>query len=61
MTLPRLDPYLEGIGEPLEDLSRIAADQPYESRGRKITLGMKELAESGLATEKGKLTEQGGW
>jgi hypothetical protein len=74
MTLPRLDPYLESIGESVEDLSRIAADQPYESlgpllprqalqilatSGRKITLGLKELAESGLATEKGKLTEQG--
>ena len=33
MTLPRLDPYLERIGEPLEDLSRIAASQPYESLG----------------------------
>jgi hypothetical protein len=74
MTLPRLDPYLQRIGEPLEDLSRIAASQPYESlgpllpraalnilagSGGKVTLGLKELVESGLATEDGKLTEQG--
>jgi hypothetical protein len=74
MTLPRLDPYLESIGEPVEDLSRIAASQPYESlgpllprqalrilagSGRKVSLGLKELLEAGLVSENGKLTEQG--
>jgi hypothetical protein len=74
MMLPRLDPYLESIGEPLEDLSRIAASQPYESlgpslpraalqslagSGRKIIEGLTELVDAGLATDDGKLTEQG--
>jgi hypothetical protein len=74
MTLPQLDPYLERIGEPLEDLSRIAASQPYESlgpllpraalnilagSGRKVTQGLAELVEAGLATDDGTLTEQG--
>jgi hypothetical protein len=74
MTLPRLDPYLESIGESVEDLSRIAASQPYQSlgpllprqalgilldTGRKVTLGLKELLEAGLAGEDGKLTDQG--
>lgn len=72
MTLPRLDPYLESIGESVEDLSRIAADQPYESlgpllprqaleilAGRPGTEGLKELVDAELATEDGKLTEQG--
>ncbi|WP_405055894.1 hypothetical protein OG474_24500 [Kribbella sp. NBC_01505] len=74
MTLPRLDPYMQGIGEEVEDLSRISASQPYESlgpvlprqalnilveRSRKVTIGLKELLEAGLATDKGKLTEQG--
>jgi hypothetical protein len=75
MTLPRLDAYLESIGEPLEDLSRIAADQPYESLGPLLprqaleilagagrkdnNLGLKELVDAELATDDGKLTEQG--
>jgi hypothetical protein len=74
MTLPRLDPYMESIGAEVEDLSRISAGQPYESlgpllprqalqilagSGRKVTLGLKELLDAGLATEKGKLTQQG--
>ena len=31
--LPALDPYLSSVGEPLEDLSRIAASQPFRSAG----------------------------
>ncbi|MDT0164110.1 hypothetical protein Q9R32_00900 [Actinotalea sp. AC32] len=31
--LPRLDPYLASIGEPLEDVSRVAASQPFRSTG----------------------------
>ena len=31
--LPRLDPYMLSIGEPLEDLSKIAAAQPFRSQG----------------------------
>ena len=31
--LPRLDPFMVSIGEPIEDLSRIAAAQPFRSQG----------------------------
>ncbi|GGC06892.1 hypothetical protein [Cellulomonas carbonis] len=31
--LPRLDPYLASIGEPLEDVSRVVAAQPFRSTG----------------------------
>ncbi|WP_456787808.1 hypothetical protein [Cellulomonas sp. P5_C5] len=31
--LPRFDPYLASVGEQVEDISRIAAAQPFRSRG----------------------------
>jgi hypothetical protein len=42
MTLPRLDPYLVSIGEELEELSGIAASQPYRPGGP--TLPREDLA-----------------
>lgn len=33
MTLPALDPYLDSIGEPLEDLGRVGPSQPFQSAG----------------------------
>jgi hypothetical protein len=34
---PRTDAYLESIGEHLEDVSRIAASQPFRTRGPTVT------------------------
>jgi hypothetical protein len=65
MTGPRLDEYLLGIGEHVEDLSRIAAAQPYRPTGPTLSRrGLEMWAEAGhrpMATRRLKDHEREQW
>lgn len=65
MTGPRLDEYLRTAGERVEDLSRIAADQPYRAAGPTLSRrGLELWAEAGrrpVRTRRMTATESEQW